>query len=58
MLVSAKSHEMIGALPLRILASDEPKKSKNEQLLNVLPDNFVDTPSFKNLNDTFLVNGP
>ena len=26
---------------LRILASDEPKNSKNERLLNVLPDNFV-----------------
>ena len=36
---------------LRILASDEPKNSKKEQLLNALADNFVNTPSFKNLND-------
>ena len=43
---------------LRILASDEPKISKNEKLLDVLPHNFVNTASFKNLNDTFLVNGP
>ncbi len=28
---------------LRILASDEPKNSKNEQLLNVLSNNFVKT---------------
>ncbi len=31
------------------------KNSKNEQLLDVLPDNLVNTPSFKNLSDTFLV---
>ena len=46
------------AITLRILASDEPKHSKNVQLLNVLPDNFVNTPSFQNLNDAYLVNGP
>ncbi len=36
----------------------DPKNSKNEQLLDVLLNNFVNTPSFKNLNDTFLVSGP
>ncbi len=39
---------------LRILASDEPKNSKNEQLLNVLPDNFVNYSTFRFLKDGVL----
>ncbi len=32
----------------------EPKTARNEHVLDVLSDNSVNTPSFKNLNNSFL----
>ena len=46
----------VRVLALRILAGYEPKNSKNDQLLDVLPDNFVNRPSFKNLNERWCIN--
>ncbi len=41
---------------LRILATHEAKNSKNRQLQDILFNNPVNTPSFKNLYDPFLTN--
>ncbi len=43
---------------IRILAMHEPKNSKNVQPLDVQPDNSVNRPSLKSMNNTFLLNRP